>query len=159
DCKGVSEIVEKILKKDGSKNYLRRLQAYCDYENGEYQRGLELLNSYFKNVTPDKILPSDYEYLGKLLVMTKGDTAVAIMNLQKSIEVDTNRTQWKLYEEISNLEYARKNYCGSAAALQMYLDSVPAPTATNYYNLGIRYYYCKEDTLSHLKAAAAFTKV
>ena len=27
DCKGCSELVEKILKKDGTKNYLRRLQA------------------------------------------------------------------------------------------------------------------------------------
>ncbi len=159
DCKGCSELVEKILKKDGTKTYLRRLQAYCDYENGDYVRGLELLNSYFNIVTPDKILPSDYEYLGKLLIKTKGDTSVAIANLRKSIDVDTAHSRWPLYEDISNLEYARKNYCGSATALQMYLDSVPAPSATNYYNLGIRYYYCKDDTLAFKKAEAAFTKV
>lgn len=44
DCKGCSELVEKILQKDGSKNYLRRLQAYCDYDNGQYQRGLTTLD-------------------------------------------------------------------------------------------------------------------
>lgn len=159
DCKGCSELVEKILKKDGSKNYLRRLQAYCDYENGEYQRGLEILNSYFQNVTPDKILPSDYEYRGKLLLKTNGDTTMALKDLRKAIDVDTAHARWPLYEDISNIQYARKDYCGSAAMLQMYLDSVPAPTATNYYNLGIRYYYCKDDTLAYQKAEAAFTKV
>lgn len=159
DCKGVSELVEKILKKDGSKNYLRRLQAYCDYENGEYQRGLTVLNSYFTSVPADKILPSDYEYLGKLQLKTQGDTAVAIANLEKAIAMDTTRGRWPLYEEISNLHYARKDYCGSATALQMYLDSVPKPTATNYFNLGIRHYYCPNDSLNYEKAAAAFAMV
>lgn len=158
DCKGCSELVEKILKKDGSKNYLRRLQAYCDYDNGEYQRGLELLNSYFQNVTPDKILPSDYEYLGKLMLKTKGDTLVAIKNLAKSVEVDSSHARWPVYEEISNLHYVRKEYCLSAAAMQTYLDSVPSPTATNYYNLGLRNYFCG-DSLSYVNALAAFTKV
>ncbi|MBL7803951.1 MAG: tetratricopeptide repeat protein [Saprospiraceae bacterium] len=158
DCKGCSDLVEKILKKDGSKNYLRRLQAYCDYENGEYQRGLDILNSYFQNVTPDKILPSDYEYLGKLQLKTKSDSTVALQNLAKSIEVDSARARWALYEEISNIQYVRKDYCASAASMQMYLDSVPSPTATNFYNLGLRNYFCG-DSISYVKALAAFTRV
>lgn len=157
DCRGVSELVEKILQKDGSKNYLRRLQAYCDYEIGEYQRGLNILNEYFTIVTPDKVLPSDYEYLGKLQVKTQGDTTAAIGNLFKAIAMDSSR--WALYDSISALEYARKNYCGSAFALKMYLDSVPNPTATNYFNLGTRYFYCKDDSLNFQKAEAAYAKV
>ena len=61
DCVNCSELVEKILKKDPTKNYLRRLQDYCDFENGQYIRGLKTLDDYFKIVPADKILPSDYE--------------------------------------------------------------------------------------------------
>ncbi|MDX2281363.1 MAG: tetratricopeptide repeat protein [Saprospiraceae bacterium] len=158
DCKGCSELVEKILKKDGTKNYLRRLQAYCDYENGNYQQGLNILNDYFKIVTADKILSSDYEYHGKLLVKTKGDTLTATNDFKKAISMDTSR--WKdLYLEISNLTYAQKQYCDAAMAYSMYLDSVPEPKATDYYNLGIRQYYCKDDTMRYQHALASFNKV
>jgi len=158
DCKGCSELVEKILKKDGTKNYLRRLQAYCDYENGNYQQGLNILNDYFKIVTADKILSSDYEYHGKLLVKTKGDTLTATNDFKKAISMDTSR--WKdLYLEISNLTYARKQYCDAAIAYKLYLDSVPEPKATDYYNLGLRQYYCKDDTMRYQHALESFNKV
>jgi tetratricopeptide (TPR) repeat protein len=158
DCKGCSELVEKILKKDGTKNYLRRLQAYCDYENGNYQQGLNILNDYFKIVTADKILSSDYEYHGKLLVKTKGDTLTATNDFKKAISMDTSR--WKdLYLEISNLTYARKQYCDAAISYKLYLDSVPEPKATDYYNLGLRQYYCKDDTMRYQHALESFNKV
>jgi Tfp pilus assembly protein PilF len=158
DCKGCSELVEKILKKDGTKNYLRRLQAYCDYENGNYQQGLNILNDYFKIVTADKILSSDYEYHGKLLVKTKGDTLTATNDFKKAISMDTSR--WKdLYLEISNLTYAQKQYCDAAMAYKLYLDSVPEPKATDYYNLGLRQYYCKDDTMRYQHALESFNKV
>jgi Flp pilus assembly protein TadD len=157
DCKGCSELVEKILKKDPSKNYLRRLQAYCDFDNGEYARGLNILDEYFKIVTPDKVLATDYEYHAKLLVVTKGDTTRAIEDYRQAISMDSSK--WPTYETISNLEYARKNYCASATALRTYLDSVPAPKATDWYNLGTRYYYCKDDPMRYEKAEQAFIKV
>ncbi|MEI6408265.1 MAG: tetratricopeptide repeat protein [Bacteroidota bacterium] len=158
DCKGCSELVEKILKKDGTKNYLRRLQAYCDYENGDYQQGLNILNDYFKIVAPDKILASDYEYRGKLIVKTKGDTLMAVNDYKKTISIDTAR--WRdLYLEISNLLYTKKAYCESASAYKMYLDSVAEPKATDFYTFGIRQYYCKDDTLRYQHALASFQKV
>lgn len=162
DCKGTSELVEKILKKDGTKNYLRRLQAYCDYENNEYQRGLDILNSYFQVVTPDKILPSDYTYLGRLQLATKGDTAAAIGNLQKSIEVDTSGHNWGLNKEIAELLYTRRDYCGAVQSYGAYLDSLPAndPTYVQFtYKKGVAQYYCKDDSLRYEKAEAIFKVV
>ena len=157
DCKNCSELVEKILKKDPTKNYLRRLQAYCDYENGQYERGLKTLNEYFKIVPQDKILPSDYDYHAKLILQTKGDTTLAINDYLKEIEMDKSR--WKLYEDIDKLEWNRKNFCGALKALKMYLDSVPTPKATEWYNLGMRYYFCKEAPMRYENAEKAFAKV
>lgn len=157
DCVNCSELVEKILKKDPTKNYLRRLQAYCDFENGQYIRGLKTLDDYFKIVPADKILPSDYEYHAKLLLQTKGDTSMAIKDYLKVIEMDNNR--WKLYEDIDKIEWSRKNYCGALKVYKMYLDSVETPKATEWYNLGMRYYFCKEEPMRYENAEKAFAKV
>ncbi|MFN0215604.1 MAG: tetratricopeptide repeat protein [Saprospiraceae bacterium] len=157
DCISCSDLVEKILKKDPSKNYLRRLQAYCDFENGNLERSLKTLNDYFKIVIPDKLLPSDFEYHAKLLVQTKGDTMQAISDYKKVIAMDSSR--WGLYEDIDKLEWARKDYCAALRAFKMYLDSVPTPKATDWYNLGMRHYFCKEDPMHFQNAEKAFAKV
>lgn len=157
DCKSCSDLVEKILQKDPSKNYLRRLQAYCDYENGNYERGLKTLNDYFSIVTSDKVLPSDYEYHAKLLLQTKGDTTQAINDYLKVIGMDSSK--WTLYEDIDKLQWTRKNYCGALKVYKMYLDSVATPKATDWYNLGMRHYFCKEDAMHYENAEKAFAKV
>lgn len=157
DCKATSELVEKILQKDPSKNYLRRLQAYCDFENGNYSRGLKTLDEYFKIVTPEKILVSDYEYHAKLLLATKGDTSMAVKDFMKVAQMDSSK--WTVYEDIDKIEWSRKNYCGALNAFKHYLDSVPTPKATDYYNLGMRHYFCKEDPAHFQNAEMAFAKV
>ena len=157
DCISCSDLVEKILKKDPSKNYLRRLQAYCDYENGNFDRGLKTLDGYFKIVTPDKILPSDYEYHARLLLQLKGDTTQAINDYKKVIEMDSSK--WKLYEDMDKLEWSRRNYCAALGWYKMYMDSVSSPKATEWYNLGMRNYFCKEDPKHFEYAEYAFAKV
>lgn len=157
DCISCSNLVEKILKKDPSKNYLRRLQAYCDYENGNFDRGLKTLDGYFKIVTPDKILPSDYEYHARLLLQLKGDTTQAINDYKKVIEMDSSK--WKLYEDMDKLEWSRRNYCAALGWYKMYMDSVSSPKATEWYNLGMRNYFCKEDSMHFEYAEKAFAKV
>ncbi|MFN0037177.1 MAG: tetratricopeptide repeat protein [Saprospiraceae bacterium] len=157
DCKSCSELVEKILKKDPSKNYQRRLQAYCDFDNGNYERGLKTLNDYFKIVPPERVLASDYEYHAKLLLQTKGDTAQAINDYLKVVDMDSSK--WSLYEDIDKLEWTRKNYCGALKTYKMYLDSVATPKATEWYTLGMRHYFCKEDSMHFQNAEMAFAKV
>jgi tetratricopeptide (TPR) repeat protein len=157
DCKSCSDLVEKILQKDPTKNYLRRLQAYCDFENGNFERGLKVLNDYFKSVPPEKLLTSDFEYHAKLLVQTKGDTTQAIKDYKKVIERENGK--WALYEDIDKLEWARKNYCGALKTYKMFLDSVATPTATQWYTLGMRHYFCKEDPMHFANAEMAFAKV
>jgi tetratricopeptide (TPR) repeat protein len=162
DCKGCSELVEKILAKDGTKNYLRRLQAYCDYENGDYARGLKILDAYFKIVTPEKVLPSDYEYHGNLLIKTHGDTLKAISDYNKAIELDTTGGRWTLRKDIADLNYARKDQCGAAMSYKMFLDSLPttdANYATYLYKMGLSEFYCKTDSLRYVKAEKTFNKI
>ncbi len=159
DCVGCSALVEKILKKDGSKNYLRRLQAYCDYDNGNYQEGLNILEDFFKQVAPEKILPSDYEYLAKLQIKSGRDTIEAINNYRKTIVLDSSK--WTLYEDIAQMYYKSKNYCDAAIAYQAYVDSLTDKQAlvNAYYFLGLSHYYCSSDTMRFEKAEKAFAKI
>lgn len=157
DYKGCSELVEKIIKKDGSKNYLRRLLGYCYYETSEYQKGLEIMNDYFTKVTPDKELATDYLYWGRMKVKTKGDTLAAIENMKKGIKKDSS--QWVVYKEIGELYYAKKQNCDASASYLMYLDSVPKPDPTEIYKLGLAQYYCREDSMRYVKAEQTFLKL
>jgi tetratricopeptide (TPR) repeat protein len=159
DCPACSALVEKILKKDPTRNYLRRLQAYCDYDNGRYSEGLNILEEFFKMVQPDKVLASDYEYLAKLQIKMGRDTLTAIKNYQKAIEMDPSL--WALRADIAKLYYQKKDYCNAARTYEAYLDSVEdAQTRVNTaYQIGICYYYCPDDPEHYQKAEKAFALI
>jgi tetratricopeptide (TPR) repeat protein len=160
DYPGCIQQVEKVISIDPTKTYLRRLLGYCYFENGEYQKGLDVMNDYFEKVSPDKILPSDYLYLANLKIQTGGDTLNAIENLHTMIEMDP--TRWATYKTIGDLHYKMRDYCSANKAYRMRLDSLgDETTATDYYYIGLTRYYCTEDSdsIRYSKALAAFAKV
>jgi tetratricopeptide (TPR) repeat protein len=158
DYKGCTDLVEKIISKDGSKNYLRRLLGYSYYENGEYVKGQAIMDDYFKIVVPEKVLASDYVYQGRLLLKGKNDTLGAIKYLGLAINKDT--AEWPLNEEMGNLLYAKKDYCGAARVYQVWIDSLKTEAKSkDYYKLGTCYQYCKSDSMRYQKALAAYIKV
>ncbi len=150
-------LVEKIIQKDGSKNYLRRLLGYSYYETGDYPKGMDIMTDYFSKVTPEKVLSTDYMYLGRLQIKGKGDTLAAVENFKKSIGMDSSA--WTLYKEIGELYYSKKDNCNAAMSYQMYLDSVPKPEATDLYKMGLAQYYCKDDSMRYPKAEAIFIRI
>ena len=157
DCAGCSELVDRILKKDGSKNYLRRLKVYCDYDNGKYKEGLDLMKEFFEQVPAEKIMPSDYEYLGRLQIKNGRDTLEALKNIAKAIELEPGK--WPLHEEIADVLYQRKDYCQAAVEYQNNLDSIREPSAMQFYRLGLCHYFCTGDSMRFEKAEKAFAKV
>jgi hypothetical protein len=158
DYKTAIDLVEKIIAKDGSKNYLRRLLGYSYYENGDYAKGQAIMDDYFKIVAPEKIIASDYIYQGRLLLKAQKDTANTIVNYKKAIAKDT--AEWALYEDIGNLFYSQRRWCDAAQNYQIWIDSLGTEAkATAVYRLGYCYYYCKDDTERYPKALKNFTRV
>jgi tetratricopeptide (TPR) repeat protein len=155
--KECTELTEKIIVKDPSRAYLRRLLGYCYFENGEFDKAKGVMADYFKIVTKEKELASDYEYLAKIQVKTKGDTTEAIGNFRKAIAMDT--FSWPLYKDIAVLQAAQKKNCDAANSYKMFLDSVPKPEAMDFYRMGSAHYNCKEDPDHFNKALAAYVKV
>ena len=153
--------VEKIMAKDRSKTYLVRLLAYCAYETGDYVKCLSTMQQYFKEAPADKVLWSDYKYLGQSMVKTKGDTLAGIESLKKAIVLDTaaGTETWKLNQDIAKLYYNKRDYCSSLKHHTIYLDSIPKPQATELYDYGIVTYYCKDDSTRFAKAEQIFVRI
>jgi tetratricopeptide (TPR) repeat protein len=158
DYPGTADLVEKIIKKDGSKSYLRRLLGYSYYENREYDKAQTTMDEYFSIVAPETTIARDYIYKGRLDALVKKDTASAITNLRKAMEKDT--AEWPLQEEIANLYYAQRNWCEASKALQVLQDSLRGDaTSSNFYKLGYCYYFCKTDSMRYENALRNFQRV
>jgi tetratricopeptide (TPR) repeat protein len=149
----------KIIVKDNSKTYLKRLLAYCKYETKDYVRARQMMELYFGEAEKDKILFSDHVYLGRSIIKTNGDTLAAIDHLKTGIEMDTTRESWTLNQEIADLYYVKKDNCSSAKHYGIYFDSIPKPTATDLYKYGMAQYFCKDDTMHYINAEKTFKKV
>jgi Flp pilus assembly protein TadD len=153
-----AEMVETIIKKDGSKTYLRRLLAYSYYENKDYAKAQETLDNYFNIVKPEQIQARDFIYKGRLLAQVKKDTAEAISNLKQAMIKDT--AEWGLNEEIAALYFQQKKWCEAAECYQVFQDSSGTQAlAGNFYKLGFSYFYCKDNPQRYEKALANFKRV
>ena len=115
------------------------------------------MEEYFAATDKEKIVARDYVYQGRLRLRVQKDTLGAIQSLEQAIKMDG--ANWKLYAEIADLYYERKDVCNSAKFFQIYADSAMADEslkATDLYKLGTYYYYCRDDEQRYEKAAKAF---
>ena len=149
----ISEIHE-IQKQDTSKVVLYRLLGYSYFETGDYANGMLNINKFFERVEKSKVkvLPSDYQYLGKLLSKT-GQDSLAIVTLTKAIELDS--TQIDLYNELGTLHYKLKKYPQAIAAFEKRIQLRNGGSANDYNALGRAYYFNKE----YHKSDSIFAKI
>ncbi|MEO6168532.1 MAG: tetratricopeptide repeat protein [Chitinophagales bacterium] len=119
-----------------------RLSAYSNYESGNYETGLEQINTYFKKVDSARILPSDYEYYAKLLSKS-GQDSLAILNYQEAIELDS--TNFPFYNDIGAIYFQEKKYHEASEAYQKKVDaSKKDATLQDYFNVGKSAYFAKD---------------
>lgn len=136
--KAITELNE-ILKTDSSNNDLNRALAYSYFETGQYDKGLIYSRKFFSRAKPDKIRPSDYAYLGRLLAKTKQDSA-AYETLVKAFKIDTSRSE--LLSEAAMSLVKLKKYDKAIDVYKMKI-SLKKATPNDYYNLGKVYYNIK----------------
>jgi len=133
--KAIVELNE-IMKTDSSNNDLNRALAYSYFETGQFDKGLLYSRKFFRRAKPDKIRPSDYAYLGRLLAKTKQDS-VAYETLYKAFQMDTARGE--LLSEAAMSLVKLKKY---DKAIDIYKMKITLKKAVpgDYYNLGKVYY-------------------
>ena len=99
--------VDEIIAIDKSRAYLNRIAGYSCFEKTppEYDKALAYLDTLFKNVSPERIIKRDYQYLSRIL-LKKNQNYTDIVG-----EYNKNKTQLesdnKIYKEATVTERAK----------------------------------------------------
>jgi tetratricopeptide (TPR) repeat protein len=121
DYTTLQEVTTKLSKSAAVNARVYRYLGYAAYENKDYPAAETALNNWFSKATPERILPRDYDYLGHIQLAAGKDTAKAVANLEKSVELDTTKAP-EIYSEIATMYYNKKNYEGAAKAYEKLFD-------------------------------------
>jgi tetratricopeptide (TPR) repeat protein len=132
--------INEIRKEDTTFVILNRLLAYSYCELNQADKGLPYINKFFKLAKPDKILPSDWTYWGKLLQKTKNDS-LAVEKFLVGYNMDTSNSDALRDLAIS---YNRLKKYNDAASCYMKPISSGKANPNDYYNLGKVYYQAKQ---------------
>ena len=147
--------VIRILSGLTSGNYTNpiayRLLSYSYYESGDFVKGLESMDKFWKYSENGKILASDYEYYGRLLARNKMDS-LAVINLHKSLQLDSSKAE--LYSELGNIYFYAEKYAEACAAYQSKCKRKEV-NAQDYFNYGRALYFRKD----YNKADSIFTRL
>lgn len=151
DYANVKRQAEELLQREPERIRLKRLIAYINYELGNYDEGMAMLNQFMAN--HDSIVNAeDYIYLARFQRHKKNDS-LAIINFSKALEMDTLRVD--LYDTLSTLAYSQKNYDKAASYLHSKIKRVETPTIQDYFALGRAHYFAK----NYIQSDSAFAKV
>jgi len=93
-------LLEDVLNKNADESVLLRIRGYIAYETGEYPKGLEYMNKFFKLHNPANVIASDYLYYGRLFEKN-GNDIQAMENYKKSVALDSTKTD--IYEDLAKL--------------------------------------------------------
>jgi len=119
-----------------------RLRFYCAYETKDFANATKDQAKFWSLAPVEKVIPSDYEYTGRLSIATGGDTLKAIENLHKVTELDSTKTG--LYRELYTMFYTARKYKGAAEEMKLFISKTKRPTANDYLSLGMAHYFDKD---------------
>jgi len=145
----------------------KRFRGYAAVENGHNPDAVTALNEFIASVAKDRLIPSDYLYLGKSYQNQKIDS-LAIKNYVKGFELDTSNTE--VLGTIAKTYFSSKNYAMASNYYEK-LTKLPKNTYTDWFYFGYSNYFKYGNLLKAavvdtaevrktlLKADSAFTYV
>lgn len=145
------EQINEILKGDNKYNHLVRLIGYSYYETGKFQEAVTFLEKFLETQPKEKIVASDYEYLGKSYIAI-GDKDKGVATMRKAVEM--NPTDKDAVKSIADAFKKAKMY---AEELEFFkkVTELPEASATDYMSYAHALYKNK----LFEEADASFTKV
>ena len=149
-----------VIKLEDSDIYMHRLAGYSYYEVGEakkdtsmYRPGVAELELFLSKIAADKVLASDYEYLGKLYSRIPGKDSLAVQNISKAIEMAPDKIE--LLKEAGMVYNKIRRFDKSIVCFETYISKTDRILPADYYLLGMASYFGK----SLPKADSAFAKL
>ncbi|RZA03200.1 MAG: hypothetical protein EOP47_04075 [Sphingobacteriaceae bacterium] len=157
----LQEIAAQLAKSAGANVRVWRYLGYAAFENKKYQQGREAINNWFSKAGPNRILPRDYFYRGRLEVATQ-DTTAAVESLKKAADLDSTMVE-PAFNEIINIHKARKDYLSTARSYEGMIERLRGQSPiVNYIYQGIYYYNSfsskNPDSTLLIKADSAFSR-
>jgi tetratricopeptide (TPR) repeat protein len=117
----LQEVATKLSKSGSVNPRIFRYLGYAAYENKDYPAGLTAINDWFAKAQPNRILPRDYYYLGRLQIASGLDTVKGIETLKKYADLDTTKVS-DAYTELVNIYKKKKDYLNVANSYQAMVD-------------------------------------
>ncbi len=149
-----------VIKLEDSDVYMHRMAGYSYFEVGElkkdtimYRLGVAELELFLSKIAPDKMLASDYEYLGKLYSRIPTKDSLAVINMSKAIEMAPDKIE--LLKEAGMVYNKIKRFDKSIVCFETYISKTNKIIPADYYLLGMASYFGK----SLPKADSAFAKL
>jgi len=148
------QVIDEVLAIDNSYIILYRLAAYSYYETGKYPEALKAMETFFKEIKPEKIITSDYIYYGDILVKSNND-ALAVDKYNEALKLDSSNCELlsklaKSYTKLKEYENAIKSYQKKSANNCLVLND-NYEMAKLYLNIGTAQWIIK-DTVGAFKA-------
>ncbi len=152
--------IDEIQKIDKENLLLYRLRGFSVCEVTDLKADLELAKSglasleyYISKVEEKKLTVTDYEYLAKLEAKVGGKDSIAIIHMNKAIEMNPFNTD--LIADLAKLYNKMKRFTDATTTFELYLSKAKKVTAADYFLYGKAAYFAKD----YIKADSAFTKV
>ncbi|HEY9535373.1 MAG TPA: tetratricopeptide repeat protein, partial [Mucilaginibacter sp.] len=154
DYTTLQEVATKLSKDASANARVYRYLGYAAYENKDYSAGLTALNTWFSKATPNRILPRDYEYLGKLQLAT-GDTVKAVANLTKAADLDSTKAE-DIFDDLGKMFFSKAKYAESGKAYEEVINRVHGkPLLNEHFYGGYAYYFAFSNQSSDYKKTHA----
>ncbi|MCC6448111.1 MAG: hypothetical protein IT215_05435 [Chitinophagaceae bacterium] len=106
--------MKELINKGVEKPYMYRVIAYSQYETKDYTNAQTNIEKLFQKQSPEKIIPLDYSYYGKILLKDSTKKELASEKFQKAIDVDTSSDKAPEMRKIAEAFYEAEDYALSA---------------------------------------------
>jgi tetratricopeptide (TPR) repeat protein len=147
--KDYAESLKELDKLDGKINtpVYYRLKAYTQTEAKDCENAKKNIETFFAKATPAQILPSDYEYYGKIYLCQKQEPE-GLAQLLKAADLDTTKNGLIIRKQVADTLAKRDKYTEAITQYEI-IVSKAAPKdsfkmANAYFDLGISHYYDKK---------------
>ncbi len=132
-----------------------RLEGIAEFEQGNAEKAIPLLNKFIQTAPKDEILGLDYGFLSRAHLALNDDQndALAMKYVDQAIALQD--TTFDYYTEFGEVFKERKKYDLAEQYLAKAIDSKKNPTGEDFFRLGILQYQLKQWD----KADESFDKV
>lgn len=154
-----AKLLEDVMIQNSDESVLLRIRGYIACETGDYQKGLENMDKFFKLHDPAKNIALDYRYYGRLLQMSGKDT-LAIANYKKALVMDSTKTE--IYDDLARI-YSTNKMHNEAVASYKKMIAHGADVVNTWFMIGKEYYFegdksrVEYDSLMTLQKAGKIT--